>query len=128
MALNDRMYKEWPHIADRLQYAIAMGNRRLKEICVTIEKRQPLDPDEALKIKELYHARMIMESTLATYREAAQRLKRAENAILGRYPREARPGPFFYEGCILEVNDVDSDHEWRFTFTPAIEVKLPPEA
>lgn len=87
-----------------------------------IPERAPLRDDENQEIRDLFRARLEMEDALAEYRKAAATLKRAEERVLGHYPRSARPGPFYHRGCVMEVNDVDSDHEWRFTFTPVVDV------
>lgn len=112
------MYREWPAIADLLKEAIKEG-----ELAVTHwNAPESLHEQREKEVRDLVAKRQAMEAALEIYRKLAQDYKGAEQRILGHYPSNARPGPFFCNGMIIECHDKDSDHEWRFGFTAAIVV------
>lgn len=115
-ALHDRMYKEWPSVADLLKSAIKEG----EEVLTHWEAPDTMIEERARELRLLVERRRAMEEALEIYRKLAQDYKRVEETILGHYPRAARPGPFFYDGMIIKVHDVDSDHEWRFEFEAVV--------
>lgn len=118
-ALHDRMYREWPAVADLLKEAIKEGEAYMTRW----SPPESLHEGRERELRLLVERRQAMEAALEVYRKLAADYKKIEECILGHYPRGSRPGPFFYNGMVIECRDEHDDGEWRFELTAAIVVQ-----